>query len=277
MKLDDFEYYFDEKILERGKIIFESGKVKCLKSFMNYWDFIVPGTKNYDVTIGLKKDYTINTEYCSCPSAKYNYCKHLAACLYFLRKELNIQKETMLSKFLKKNSELVEQADLKTITKKFLQSVFKRIRKQSFIEYNYMPEFEIAIDEILQYLRNSSLNLEKKEFLEVCLFLINTISKTKFNCDDSNGEITRSFYAVVEIIKENILKSDAILFSTIYSDITNLKNEYEFEIDELLELACQFAQTDIDKHKIKKHIDFLIEQSDYPKHFIEIKERYFKS
>ncbi|MBR3832448.1 MAG: hypothetical protein IKJ72_02330, partial [Mycoplasmataceae bacterium] len=54
MKLDDFEYYFDEKILERGKIIFESGKVKCLKSFMNYWDFIVPGTKNYDVTIGLE-------------------------------------------------------------------------------------------------------------------------------------------------------------------------------------------------------------------------------
>lgn len=276
MKLENFEYYFGEKILERGKIIFESGKVKCLKSFMNYWEFIVPGTKNYKVTIGLKKDYTIYAEYCSCPSAKYNYCKHLVACLYFLRKELNIQKETMLSKFLKKNPELVEQADVKTITKKFLQSVFKRIRKQGFIEYHYMSEFKIAIDEILKYLKCVSQNLEKKEFLETCLFLINTISKTKFNCDDSNGEISSSFFAVTELIKGSILETNTDLFSTIYTDITNSKNEYEFERYELLELACQFAQTDIDKHKIKKHIEFLIEQSDYPKLFIEIRDRYFK-
>lgn len=276
MKLDDFEYYFEEKILERGAELFSHNRVTLYKRFGANWYFSVKGTKIYHVVICLHKNMSINFERCSCPYAEIDLCKHIVACLLYIRKELNIQKETMLSKFLKKYPELVAQTDLKTISKKFLQSVFKRIRKHGFIEYDYMPEFEIAIDEILQHLNDSSQNLEKKEFLEVCLFLINTISKTKFNCDDSNGEITRSFYAVIELIKENILKPDTTLFSIIYSDITNSKNEYEFEIDELLELACKFAQTDIDKHKIKKHIEFLIEQSDYPKHFIEIKGRYFK-
>lgn len=276
MKLDDFEYYFDEKILERGAELFNRNRVILNERFGSNWYFNVIGTKKYRVEICLNKNMSINFENCSCPYAARDLCKHIVACLLYIRKELNVQKETMLSKFLKKNPELAEQLDLKTTAKKFLQSVFKRIRKQGFIEYDYMPEFEIAIDEFLQYLKEFSQNLEKKEILEVCLFLINTISKTKFNCDDSNGEITRSFYSVVELIKENILEPNTDLFSVIYSDITNSKNEYEFEIDEMLELACQFAQTDIDKHKIKKCIELFIDQSDYPEHFIEIKERYFK-
>lgn len=276
MKLDDFEYYFDKKILERGTELFNLNRVMLNERLGANWYFSVKGTKIYRVVIGFHKNMLINFEKCNCPYSERGLCKHIVACLLYIRKELNIQKESMLSKFLKKTPELVEQADFKIMAKKFLQSVFKSIRKQGFIKYDYMPKFEIAIDEFLQYLKSFSQNLEKEEFLAVCLFLINTISKTKFNCDDSNGEITRSFYAVTELIKEKILEPNTTLFSAIYSDITNSKNEYEFEIDELLELACQFAQTDIDKHKIKKHIELLIEQSGYPKHLIEIKERYLK-
>ncbi len=256
MKIDDFEYYVDSKIIERGRELFEKGCVYHSNSYGANWYFSVKGTKNYRIVICLHKNGNINFESCNCPYAERYLCKHIIACLFYIRKDLGIKRETMLSKFLKKNPELIEQADLKIIAKRFLQSIFKHIRKQGFIEYDYMPEFEIAIDEILQYLRDSSINLEKKDFLEVCLFLINTISKTKFNCDDSNGEITRSFYAVAKFIKEKFLKPDTTLFSTIYSDITNSKNEYEFEIDELLELACQFAQTEIDKHKIKNILNF---------------------
>ena len=50
----------------------------------------------------------------------------------------------------------------------------------------------------------------------------------------------------------------------------------DFELDKLLEISCQFAQTDIDKQKIKNYLKNLIETSDYTKHYIEVLERFFK-
>ncbi|MCD7878852.1 MAG: hypothetical protein LUG16_02835, partial [Candidatus Gastranaerophilales bacterium] len=95
-----------------------------------------------------------------------------------------------------------------------------------------MPDFEIAYNEILEYLKNQ-LNLEtdKQELFKILLFLINTISRTRTNCDDSNGEIVRSFYAVLNFIKEFVKEADDKLFSLIYSELTNPKNEYDFELD----------------------------------------------
>lgn len=61
-----------------------------------------------------------------------------------------------------------------------------------------------------------------------------------------------------------------------FDDLTNPKNEYDFELDKLPELACRFAQTDFDKQKVKKYLKNLIETSDYPKRYIEIFERFFK-
>lgn len=218
----------------------------------------------------------INFERCNCPYAERNLCKHIAACLFYIRKELNVSKETMFSKFLKKNPEIVETNDLMIIAKKFFQSVFRKIRKQGFIEYQYMVDFEIAIDEFLEYLNEQVQKVDKIELFKACLYLINIISSTKYNCDDSNGEIVRSFYSVENFIKENVLESNNTLFSILFADITNSKNEYDFELYGLLELACQFAQTDIDKQKIKKHINNLIQNTAYADHFIKIKDKYFK-
>ena len=50
-----------------------------------------------------------------------------------------------------------------------------------------------------------------------------------------------SFYAVTEFIEQNMIEQNNKLFSVIYENIINSKNEYDFEIDKLLELACQFA------------------------------------
>ena len=102
-----------------------------------------------------------------------------------------------------------------------------------------MPEFAIAIDELLEYFKADNEILSNKQLLlELCLFLINTISKTKYNCDDSNGEITASFYTVTEFIEQNILEQNNALFSISFEDLTNPKNEYDFELDKLPEIAC---------------------------------------
>lgn len=276
MKIDDFEYYVDEKILTRGKELFEKGSVYHSDSYGANWYFSVKGTKLYHIVIYLHKNGNINFERCTCPYSERYLCKHVIACLFYIRKELGIKRETMLSKFLKKNSELIEQKDYIKISKKFMQSVFNRIRHGGFIKYDDMPEFLIAIDELLEYFKENKKIFESKELLlKLCIFLINTISKTKYNCDDSNGEITDSFYVVTEFIEQNILEKNNVLFDIIFNDLTNSKNEYEFEIYNLLELTCQFAYTDIDKQKIKKHLKNLIDTSDYPKPLIEIYNKFF--
>ena len=277
MKIDDFEYYVDSKILERGRELFEKGCVCHTDSYGANWYFSVKGTKLYRTVVCLHKNGNINFESCSCPYAERYLCKHVIACLFYIRKELGIKRETMLSKFIKKNPELVEQKDYKKITKKFMQSVFNRIRHSGYIEYDDMSEFAIAIDELLEYFKADNEILSNKQLLlELCLFLINTISKTKYNCDDSNGEITASFYTVTEFIEQNILEQNNALFSISFEYLTNPKNEYDFELDKLPEITCQFAQTDIDKQKIKKYLKNLIETSDYPKRYIEVFERFFK-
>lgn len=280
MKIEDFEYYVDEKILARGKDLFENGCVRHKDNWGANWYFDVKGTKIYHTVVCVHKNGTINFESCDCPYAERYLCKHIVACLFYIRKELGIKRETMLSKFLKKNPALIESKDFSKIAKKFMQSIFNRIRHGGFIEYDDMPEFSIAIDELLEYFQGNPDILSNKELaLSLCLFLINTISKTKYNCDDSNGEITGSFYCVTDFIEKNILKKNTSLFTEIYEDISHPKKEYEydFELDKLLELTCQFAQTDIDKQKIKKLIKNLINSSDYPNHFIEILNKYFST
>ncbi|MCD7878851.1 MAG: hypothetical protein LUG16_02830 [Candidatus Gastranaerophilales bacterium] len=119
MKLTDFEYYFDEKVVERGNKLFEENRVLLDSQFNTLYNFKVKGSKIYYVTFSLRKDWVISVERCTCPYAERYLCKHMAACFYYLRKKLNIQKETMLSEFLKKNPELVEQRD--NLDKVFLE------------------------------------------------------------------------------------------------------------------------------------------------------------
>lgn len=76
MKIDDFEYYVDSKILERGWEIFKRGCVNHTDSCGANWYFDVKGTKFYHIVICLQKNGNINFESCSCPYAERYLCKH---------------------------------------------------------------------------------------------------------------------------------------------------------------------------------------------------------
>ena len=87
INLEDFEKAFDEKILTRGKDLYKKGAVKHLKTALNDWIFGIEG-KKYVIDIAIKKDLSVFDFSCTCPSAMWNYCKHFAACLYYLREKL---------------------------------------------------------------------------------------------------------------------------------------------------------------------------------------------
>lgn len=92
MNLKDFENNFDEKILERGKALFEKGAVKHVRTTYNDWIFGIEG-KRYVIDIALKENLTVPDFTCNCPSGRWHHCKHSAACLYYLREKFGIKKE----------------------------------------------------------------------------------------------------------------------------------------------------------------------------------------
>ncbi len=97
MNLKDFESNFDEKILERGKALYEKGAVQHIKTTYNDWIFKIEG-KKYIIDVAIKKDLSVYDFSCTCPSARWNSCKHVAACLYYMREKFRTEYETNLFK-----------------------------------------------------------------------------------------------------------------------------------------------------------------------------------
>ena len=86
--LDQFEGYIDETILKRGLSYFKNGKVNEPEEIRKgVYEFIVRGTKNYTTLLTIKrnvvKDYS-----CDCPYDMGPVCKHVAASIFFLQKEI---------------------------------------------------------------------------------------------------------------------------------------------------------------------------------------------
>lgn len=86
--LDQFEGYIDETILQRGLSYFKNGNVNEPDEIRKgVFEFIIRGTKNYNTLLTIKrnivKDYS-----CDCPYDMGPVCKHVAAAIFFLQKEI---------------------------------------------------------------------------------------------------------------------------------------------------------------------------------------------
>ena len=88
MKLKYFERYFTKEILERGKLLFDAECLSYLYKFQNKFYYNVEGTKEYTVIITATDSFDILRCECDCPYAEKNLCKHIAACLYDIRKKV---------------------------------------------------------------------------------------------------------------------------------------------------------------------------------------------
>ena len=76
---------FSKTILQRGKAYFQSGKTKKLIEEPNGYSLTVRGSRNYTVHIGTDWCGDVESFSCTCPyAAGGEYCKHMAAALYYL-------------------------------------------------------------------------------------------------------------------------------------------------------------------------------------------------
>ena len=85
MHIDDFERFFDNHILERGRTYYLEGRVHDFKSDYNVIEAFVEGDLSYHVVIRHKSSQMTQL-LCDCPYAKEGHrCKHEAALLYAYR------------------------------------------------------------------------------------------------------------------------------------------------------------------------------------------------
>ena len=89
MKIIDMDKYFEDKILRRGYEYYKKNYVKKVRELGGIYSAIVTGTYNYHVVIDANQEkYDVT---CDCP---YDYyCKHMAAVLYYLKKDGIVSKD----------------------------------------------------------------------------------------------------------------------------------------------------------------------------------------
>lgn len=83
---NDWQEEFAPLILMRGKKYFEEGNVRRIQRSGNVYIAQVAGTEDYEVEISMDED-DIEEMLCTCPYARDNNCKHMAAVLFALESE----------------------------------------------------------------------------------------------------------------------------------------------------------------------------------------------
>jgi len=89
MQLDNFEHFFSQNILKRGKNYYKTGRILLIEEQVKgsgNWSALVEGRyEEYEVDVKVNNNREITNAFCSCPYDWGGPCKHVAAVLYKIR------------------------------------------------------------------------------------------------------------------------------------------------------------------------------------------------
>ena len=257
----DFKDDFNTRILSRGYEYYEDGLVEDVLIKDNIITAKVLGTEIYDVSVEVDNGMFIDGD-CTCPYASEgNYCKHMAALLYYLENEnldennnyttkekqirnslKNINKtelddflvelltedKNIYDKFRLRFNKSFPLLTIKDYEKKIYDAIACSAGRDGFIDYyeswDYTKNMHKITDEINTLVDNGEYDL----VFEVARTILETIPDTAI--DDSNGstgEVADSCIEIIERILESILHDENALAKKILDYILNEpKTEY---------------------------------------------------
>ena len=257
----DFKDDFNTRILSRGYEYYEDGLVEDVLIKDNIITAKVLGTEIYDVSVEVDNGMFIDGD-CTCPYASEgNYCKHMAALLYYLENEnldennnyttkekqirnslKNINKtelddflvelltedKNIYDKFRLRFNKSFPLLTIKDYEKKIYDAIACSAGRDGFIDYyeswDYTKNMHKITDEINTLVDNGEYDL----VFEVARTILETIPDT--DIDDSNGttgEVADSCIEIIERILESILHNENALAKKILDYILNeTKTEY---------------------------------------------------
>lgn len=271
MKID-FEDLFEEKILKRGYNYYLEDAVQEVTKNENIYEGLVYGTEIYEVQAEIDGDGNIEDIDCDCPYAEENNCKHMAAFLYYLENDGQIEnkkvvrntdnygeiieriaeneiKEFILEKLYEDTDfqnefrsyfvQYFEKMPKRVYERKIAQSIYQAIGRKGFIEYNETWKFSNAMNDYIQ----EAGNLIKHKEYQIPFWIASLILEElpDLPIDDSDGTTTYIESECIDVI-ERILekcKNGNIIREIFNWIIEILKNEtlgdYTDGIEKLLD------------------------------------------
>lgn len=116
--LEQFEHFIDETILERGFNYFQKGRVGEPDIKHGVVESIVEGTSDYQVRLKIQNNI-ITQHSCDCQFGLGQVCKHIAAVIFYLQKDvLNLENELAPKKQSAKKTPTVKSTKEKKPAKK---------------------------------------------------------------------------------------------------------------------------------------------------------------
>lgn len=231
--LNSFEQLIDETILKRGLQYFEQG---CVSEFTtiatNEYQAIVEGSEDYTVNLIIKNDIVVS-HYCNCPYDLGPVCKHEAAVLfYMLQNELSLSEnkptvdhqikailhlldQESLQKFIIeqckqdkkfKNFFLVtfghinQKLDVTFYRNQIKQIVKAASDKHGFIDWDNMKYLTRALAPLIEKLESYTLSNNFQQAFFLSAVLLEEMTKTLEDADDSNGDIGYFIDTAVETL-----------------------------------------------------------------------------
>ena len=262
MKIN-FEELFEEKILERGYNYYLEDSVHEVTKNGNYYEGLVYGTEIYEVQLKINRNGNVEDMDCDCPYAEENNCKHMAALLYYLENEGQVESKKLTrntdnyDKIVSSISEheikefviekLYENSDFQNEfrsyfvqyfektpkrVKRISQSVYQAIGRKGFIEYNETYKFSNSMYDYIQEANNLIKHKEYQAPFWIASLILEELPDLPI--DDSDGTTSYVESECIEVIekilqkcKNNDIKVE--IFNWIIASIKNdsLGNYYD--------------------------------------------------
>ena len=245
--LNSFEQLIDETILKRGLEYFEQGCVSEFTTIAtNEYKAIVEGSEDYTVSLLLRNDIVVS-HYCNCPYESGPVCKHeVAVFFYMLQNELHLsenkankkQNKPTVDHQIKAILHLLDQESLQKFIieqckqdKKFknyflvtfghinqkldadyyrnqIKEIVKAASdKHGFIDWDNMKYLTRALAPLVEKLESYKLSNNFQQVFFISAVLLEEMSITIQNADDSNGDIGCFIDTAVEAL-DDIATSD---------------------------------------------------------------------
>lgn len=232
MNLNNLKTMVPAKLYQRGLDYFKQDFVEQLtEDAPNRWHALVAGTRDYEVSIHLKKDGTIVGSYCTCPFESDSLCKHeVAVCLAIcshkkesgpaevdIRTQLKGLKKAELLEILEELMEKQPSARL-YLTEKFaspdgmdeekarrlIRKSADRASRRGFIEWDRTDQALEGASEVLEYVDGLGLPDDAERIIRLSLIVIQECTKMLQFADDSSGDISAAVYESLANIDETM-------------------------------------------------------------------------
>ena len=270
MKIN-FKELFDEKILKRGYNYYLEDSVHEVNKNESCYEGLIYGTEIYEVQIEINNNGNVEDMNCDCPYAEENNCKHMAALLYYLENDGQVEnkkkirntdnydkiidrisedeiKEFILERLYENYNfqnefrsyfvQYFEKNPKRVYERRISQSIYQAIGRKGFIEYNETYKFSDSMYDYIQEANNLIKHKEYQAPFWITSLILEELSDLPI--DDSDGTTSYIESECVEVI-EKILekcKSDNIInerLIIIDERIHELKQERDYYTEYKLE------------------------------------------